>query len=243
MSSDSSSFGLIDIGPEILLHIFSYLDLPDIACLSRLSPYLGRLASDPALHRVRILVVAPSRVSHSLFALGPQGVAFRPTVGDLVQRGVMRGPGIERKWRAGLYFYSTHSVNQYEIGLRLQRRYTSIIVSTHLRRRSPGSNALKSLCQSRVLPDYESCSLNISRALLPVVRQLKWSIQRDRLARMVRDGACVGGKTSVDNKGGSRLAAWIEAKGKGIIQDGERVRLALCPGIRNIVEFYEALGR
>ena len=60
---------------------------------------------------------------------------------------------------------------------------------------------------------------------------------------MVRDGACVGGKTSVDNKGGSRLAAWIEAKGKGIIQDGERVRLALCPGIRKIVEFYEALGR
>jgi len=243
MLPDSTSCGLIDIAPEILLHIFSYLDLPDLACLARLSPYLGRLASDPALHRIRILVVAPSRISHSLFALGPQGVAFRPTVGDLVRRGVMRGPGIERKWRMGLYLYSTNSVKQYEIGLRLQRRYTSIIVSTHLRRRSPGSNALKSLCQSHVLPDVESSSLSISRSLLPIMHQLKWSIQRDKLAKVVRDGACVGNMSSKDNGSGGRLAIWMEAGGKGIVQDGERVRLALCPGIRKIVGFYENLGR
>jgi len=221
MSFDSIPLRFIDIAPEILLHIFSYLDLPDLACLSQISPYLGRLASDPALHRIRILVVAPSRVSHSLFAIGPQGVALRPTVGDLVHRGVMRGPGIERKWRMGLYFYSTHSVKQYETGLRLQRRYTSIIVSTHLRRRSPGPNALKSLCQSHVLP-VESTSLSISRTLLPIMHQLKWSIQRDRLAKIVRDAASVGGTSSAGNHGRGGLAAWVEAKGNGIIQDGER---------------------
>lgn len=127
--------------------------------------------------------------------------------------------------------------------MRLQRRTTSIIVSTHLRRRSPGSNALKTLCQSRVLPDVESSSLSISRSLLPIMRQLKWSIQRDNLARIVRGGAFVGGKTSTDNRGAHRLAVWMEAKGKGIMQDGERVRLALCPGIRKIVGFYEGLGR
>lgn len=45
---------------------------------------------------VRILVVAPA-----------QEVALRPTVSNLVRsRGVMRGPGIERKWRVGLYFCS-----------------------------------------------------------------------------------------------------------------------------------------
>jgi len=75
------------------------------------------------------------------------------------------------------------------------------------------------------------------------MRQLKWSIQRDSLAKKVRDGACVGGKASADDQGEGGLAAWIEAKGKGIIQDGERVRLALCPGIRKIVGLYEALGR
>jgi hypothetical protein len=79
------------------------------------------------------------------------------------------------------------------------------------------------------------------------MRQLKWSIQRDRLARMVRDAACVGGNNGKsdegDDHGGSGvLAAWIEANGKGIVQDGERVRLALCPGIRKIVGFYEGLG-
>jgi len=154
----------------------------------------------------------------------------------------MRGPGIERKWRMGIYFYSTNSVKQYETGLHLQRRYTSLIVSSHLRRRSPGSNALKTLCQSHVLPDVESSSLSISRSLLPIMHQLKWSIQRDKLAKVVRDGVCVGG-TSADNESGVGLAAWIEAKGKGIVQDGERVRLALCPGIRKIVGFYENLGR
>jgi len=152
----------------------------------------------------------------------------------------MRGPGIERKWKMGLYFYSTHSVKQYETGMRLQRRTTSTIVSSHLRRRSAGYNALKSLCQSHILPDVESSSLFISRSLLPIMHQLKWSIQRDGLARMVRGGVCVGGTTSAGDDGGA-LAAWIEGKGMGIIQDGERVRLALCPGIRKIVGFYEGL--
>lgn len=84
----------------------SFLDFPELACIGSINSQLALLVADPALHRMRLLVVAPSRVSHALFALGPQGLALRPTVGDLVQRGVMRGPGIERKWRMGLYFYS-----------------------------------------------------------------------------------------------------------------------------------------
>lgn len=78
------------------------------------------------------------------------------------------------------------------------------------------------------------------------MRQLKWSIQRDRLAQMVRDGASgiVGGKAHADDQSESgSIAAWFEARGKGIVQDGERVRLALCPGIRKIVGFYEELNR
>jgi hypothetical protein len=89
-------------------HVVSFLDLPDLAALAQVSPLLARLSSDPALHRIRILVVAPSRVSHSLFGQSPQGVPLRPTVGDLVLRGVMRGLGISRRWRAGAYFYSHH---------------------------------------------------------------------------------------------------------------------------------------
>lgn len=140
---------------------------------------------------------------------------------------------------------SFKSVKQYETGLRLQRRYTSTVVSSNLSRRSPGSGALKSLHQSQILPDIESSSLFISRSLLPVMHQLKWSIQRDRLSKMVRDRAqgTVGGKYAAEeSQGGGTLAAWFEANGRGIVHDGERVRLALCPGVRKIIEFYEKLS-
>jgi hypothetical protein len=119
---------LLDIPPEITLHIrmfeyschlnlffsdsshylVSFLDLPDLAALSHVSPSLAKLCSDPVLHRFRLLVVAPSRLSHSLFGQSPQGLALRPTVSDLVNRGVLRGLGIVRRWRAGSYFYSPH---------------------------------------------------------------------------------------------------------------------------------------
>lgn len=97
---------LLLLPPELVLHIFSYLDLPDLAVLSRLSPVLARLASDRALHNNRLRVVSPARVKHNLFGLDPRGDFLRPSVGDLCQRGVMRGLAIERRWRAGTYFYS-----------------------------------------------------------------------------------------------------------------------------------------
>jgi hypothetical protein len=83
--------------------VVSYLDLPDLACCLRVCHLLRVLAVDPVLHHYRIRVVAPSRVAHSLFGQSPP----RPTVGELVARGVMRGLGIERRWRAGLYFYTS----------------------------------------------------------------------------------------------------------------------------------------
>lgn len=121
---EGSSYGLLGFPPEILLHIrtqtesrtcayqlterlkVSYLDVPDLALIARVVPDLASLTSDPVLHRYRLLIVSPSRVSHNLFGKGPQGIAFRPTVPDLVHRGVLRGHGIERQWRMGAYFYS-----------------------------------------------------------------------------------------------------------------------------------------
>jgi hypothetical protein len=90
----------------VLSSTVSFLDLPDLASLAQLSHRLERLSLDPALHRNRIRITAPSRVQHSLFGQGPLGVAFRPTVADLVQRNVIRGLSIERRWRNGFYLYS-----------------------------------------------------------------------------------------------------------------------------------------
>lgn len=36
---------------------------------------------------------------------------------------------------------------------------------------------------------------------------------------------------------------WCELKGRNIVEDGERVRLAICPDVKKTVWFYEELGR
>ncbi|KAJ7459092.1 hypothetical protein B0H11DRAFT_1817648 [Mycena galericulata] len=221
---------LLLLPPELVLHIFSYLDLPDLDQISRLSDVLARLASDPALHNNRLRVISPARVQHDLFGLSPRGDVLRPSVGDLVQRGVMRGLAIERRWRAGTYFYSHVSVIQYETSLLLARQQAGHVVSTHLRLRGAAPNPLKHLHQSQVYPDVESSSLSISRSLLPVMRKLKWSLKRDKLSKMVRDGSGI-----------SCVGKWLEGNGRNLVRDGERVRLAICPDVRKIVGFYEDL--
>ncbi|KZT30880.1 hypothetical protein NEOLEDRAFT_1083387 [Neolentinus lepideus HHB14362 ss-1] len=228
---------LLELPPEIILHIFSYLDLPELSALSKLSLGLASLAADPVLQRFRLLVVAPSRVQHALYGVSSQGIALRPTVGDLVHRGVIRGLGVERRWRLGMYIYSPFSVKQYENLLKLQRRHTCDVLSIHFRQRSSAQKkVLNALRDARVLPDAESLSFTISRSLIPVMHKLKWSIQRDRLAQMVRDKGLVP-------RGLDGPAAWLDAKGRTVMIESERVRLALCPGVRKIVKFYEGLGR
>ncbi|KAG7452281.1 uncharacterized protein BT62DRAFT_295545 [Guyanagaster necrorhizus] len=227
-----------DIPPEILLHILSYLDLPDLASVAQVSPQFALLTSDTVLHTHRLRVVAPSRVKHALFGQSPEGIALRPSFPDLIHRGVMRGLHIERRWRMGSYVYTLGSIIQYESSLRLSRRHVGRVVSKHLLRRSsaPDNAPLKGLYQSNVLPDVESSSLTVSRTLLPIMHKLKWSFQKDKLAKMARKGSvCAGGFTD--------FSQWLENRGKGIVPDSERVRLAICPNVRKIVSIYEHLAR
>ncbi|KAK7058436.1 hypothetical protein VNI00_002070 [Paramarasmius palmivorus] len=227
---------LHEASAEVILYIFAYLDLPDLAALSQISARLAILASDPALHKNRLRIIAPSRVQHSLFAQGPQGILLRPTIADLVHRGVVRGLGIERRWRDGTYFYSQRSIMLYEASIKLSRRHAGHIVSTVLRQRTQSSNdvMLKALHATHVLPE-ECSSLRVSRILLPVMRKLQWSFQRDKLSRMFRDG------TVHVYRDPGKFGKWVEGRGKGIVQEGERVRLALCPDVRKKVGFYESL--
>ena len=85
----------------------SYLDLPDLWKLSSLnSPFLSSLTADPVLHFQRRWLVSPSRVNHGLFGKSKEGHLLRPSVVDLVRRGVMKGLGIERRRRMGMYIYT-----------------------------------------------------------------------------------------------------------------------------------------
>jgi hypothetical protein len=100
------SFKFIVILKQI--HLVSYLDLPDLTLLAALgSRALASLTADPVLHFQRLWVISPSRLNHHLFGRSKEGLFLRPSVGELVRRGVMRGLGMERRWRMGIYFYSS----------------------------------------------------------------------------------------------------------------------------------------
>jgi len=232
--SGSGDSSLVNFPPEILLHILSFLDLPDLAVLAQVVPALMHLTTDPVLHTYRLRIVSPSRVNHKLFGVGPQGQALRPTLVDLVHRGVIKGLGIERRWRMGGYFYSLNSIIQYENMCSLSWRHASHVLAVQLRRRTMANNSLRLLCSTHIFPDVESSSLNIARSLLPIMRKLKWSLQRDRLARVFKvSGVPVG------------ISAWLDRRdkeGRKIVEEGEKVRLAVCPNIGTKVRFYERLG-
>jgi len=234
ISNSSSGINLVNFPQEILLHILSFLDLPDLAILAQVVPTLMHLTTDPVLHTYRLRIVSPSRVNHKLFGVSPQGHALRPTLVDLVHRGVIKGLGIERRWRMGGYFHSLNSIIQYENMRSLSRRHASHVLAVQLRRRTT-NNSLQTLCSTHIFPDVESSSLNVARSLLPIMRKLKWSLQRDRLAKVFKvSGVPIG------------ISAWLDkgdSQGRKVVQEGEKVRLAVCPNIRTKVGFYERLGK
>jgi len=222
---------LLKLPQEIILHILSYLDIFDLDCLAGLTPFLGLLSSDLVLHRNRLRVVAPSRIAHSLFAEGCHGTLLRPSIADLVRMNVMRGIGIERRWRLGIYFHSSQSVKLYESCLRLEHARVVRVLSNHLTNWMPHPKQAASL--DRVILPPETNSPLISRRLLPVIARLKWSMKRDGLARRVR-GSSV--------RGSDEPRWWIEGSGRMLIHEGERIRLAVCPGVRKFVNFFEQLS-
>lgn len=238
------------------------MDIPDLAALSRVSKALALLTVDPVLHRTRLRVVAPSRIQHSLFGRSPGGILLRPTISELVHRGVMRGLQIERRLRTGAYLYSPHAsvaeyplppmchihaslqaAKQYEHTMRIQQTHTKFLLSSYLRTRLSPPTALKFLHYSHVLPDIESSILSVSRSLLPVVHKLKWSIQKDNMSRVIR--AHTSGAMNLSDPShpfNGSFGMWAELKGATIFGDSERVRLALCPDVRKMIKFYEEMA-
>lgn len=86
------------------------------------------------------------------------------------------------------------------------------------------------------MPDTISSAIycSIAQALIPVMRKLQWSFQRDELSRKMK------ATSGLYRIGG--IAAWIEDKGPGKIHDGERTRLAVCPSVRKMIRMFEELA-
>ncbi|KAK2461408.1 hypothetical protein APHAL10511_005871 [Amanita phalloides] len=232
----SSSLSFLTLSQEVVLHIFSYLDLPDLAAVAEALPFLAALTTDPVLHSYRLTIVTPARLKHSLFSTDSHGLPLRPTIGDLAQRGVIRGLNVEQRWRMGQYIYTMNSIKQYENGRKLSRKHAGVVVSRQLGRRlgAPPDQAFKQLHDSHVLPDIESSSPNVSRSLLPIMHKLKWSLQRASISRALNARIAF-----ISTKG---MGEWLEEKGRCMFSDHERVRLAICPNIDKMIRFYESLG-
>lgn len=80
------------------------------------------------------------------------------------------------------------------------------------------------------------------------MRKLKWSIQKDNFSKKIRDGTVysIPSQLSASNVSLGSLEVfcrWLEGRGKGIVHDNERVRLAICPDIRKKVRLFEGLDR
>lgn len=261
----SLGWSLLTIPPEVILRILSYLDIPDLISLAQAFPQLAVLTSDPILHRNRLRLTAPSRVAHLLFGTGPSGILLRPDVRELFQRGVIKGLGIERLWRTGGYFYSPRMVFVYESARKVHRLHAQNLISTVLRGRlqSSRSNPLVASYPITVWSGIYGATDDlrktkpgvVSRTLLPTIRSLRWCFKRDQVSRVVRGASGIGALfakrgTSGDEVDTSRrsVATWIEKQGPRLIPDSnsgpevERTRLALCPGVRKIIRFYEGLS-
>ncbi|EUC56628.1 hypothetical protein RSOL_189950 [Rhizoctonia solani AG-3 Rhs1AP] len=205
--------------PEIWLQISWYLDLPDLDAIAKTCRILRLLTKDPALQRVRLLIFTPERVNRSLFSVN------RPTVLDLVQWNILRGLGMERRWRAGQYLYSTSSVRQFNAMINIEQTRIRSKLSSLLR--TPRSSARATL-YPRILPDIEASSAHVARALLPAVHSLNASLRRQGLSRAIRDGT-------------RRNVRWFEGKGRELGVSGEWERLAVCPSVRKSIKAWEEI--
>ena len=136
-------------------------------------------------------------------------------------------------------------VKQYETSQSLQRNRARTVLAHTLRTRStPGAHDI--FYHTRVLPaeSYSPSSSSASHAphvsprLVSTVRRLRWALQRDRLAHFVKD------RSEMVKDGNGGLMKWLEGNGRVVMwRENERLRLALCPGIKGIVRFYEGLAR
>jgi len=97
-----ASYALLVLLLMPTLWTVDYLDLPELNNMHRVAPILGQLSGDSVLHHTRLYVTNPSRIDHGLFGAGKPGFLLRPTIGELVQRHIVRGLGLERRLRLGL---------------------------------------------------------------------------------------------------------------------------------------------
>ncbi|OAV90650.1 hypothetical protein PTTG_06015 [Puccinia triticina 1-1 BBBD Race 1] len=179
----------IDRLPEMLiLHIFSSLDLPDLASIAATGDgLLTSLSKDAVLHRTRLRSVGPQCISPHL--------KRRPNILELAKSGKMKGLNLESKIQRGCYLSSPNSVRLLENSHRVERLMIREKLNRLLSRRPSSRSSLLPLN----LIDKEL--LFCSNILAPVLRRLKRQQAKDLLARKLRYSAAEVGHFTLSQTG------------------------------------------
>ncbi|PLW25159.1 hypothetical protein PCASD_25993 [Puccinia coronata f. sp. avenae] len=169
----SRPFPIYRLPETLILHIFSSLDLPDLASVAATgNRHLASLSMDAVLHRARLRSVGPQCISPHL--------KRRPNILELAKSGKMKGLNLESKIQRGCYLSSPNSVRLLENSHRVERLMIREKLNRLLSRRPTSRSGLLPLN----LIDKEL--LFCSNILAPVLRRLKRQQAKDLLARKLR---------------------------------------------------------
>ncbi|KAL1407240.1 hypothetical protein Q8F55_006657 [Vanrija albida] len=214
------ALGFLALPPELATRILLFLAPDDLGVLSRTVEPLAGVERDAYLWSVWISQTAPSRIHHALSSpLHP-----RPDAAELVRRGTLRGIAVINGVKAGMYWGSDTAVRLSSIHEKLSsdRRRRKLTAALHMR---PDPSRLVA---AGILPPAAPTAAAMIRAR---AHALEGARKRDTIRRALR-GFGVGSRRFEDV---APTGVWKDR--------GERVLLALCPGIKEKQRFFEALAR
>ncbi|EFP92097.1 uncharacterized protein PGTG_17402 [Puccinia graminis f. sp. tritici CRL 75-36-700-3] len=169
----SRPFPIARLPQTLILHIFSWLDLPDLASIGATgNGLLTNLSKDAVLHRARLRSVGAQCISPHL--------KRRPNILEVAKSGKMKGLNLESKIQRGCYLSSPNSIRLLENSHRVERLMIREKLNRLLSRRPTSRSSLLTLN----LIDQEL--LFCSNLLAPVLRSLKRQQAKDLLARKLR---------------------------------------------------------
>lgn len=181
----SEPFPLLRLPETLVLHVFSYLDLPDLGLVAATGhPDLVSYSEERVLHVRRLKSVGPSVERH---------LRTRPGRLDLGVMQHLKGLNVQTRAANGQYLGSPTSQRRFDAAMRIGRE----MLARRLAKGLDSRPSLESLIRRNILdpellfsmsapPRTALNRLRISPTLAPALRLLKRERTKDELARRMR---------------------------------------------------------
>ncbi|ORY24016.1 hypothetical protein BCR39DRAFT_339804 [Naematelia encephala] len=215
---------LLALEPELLTRILLYLSPDDLCTLSRVVPDFIGIEDDEYLRMMWFSRTLPARVGFALFS----PLRGRPDPKELVRRGTLRGIAIISGVRSMGYWSSESAVRLSRIHQTLHLQHVKRTLDSAL---APSHRpAAAELYRARILPLPSTSTAPRISAGAHVLAKAQ---EKDEVRRALLRGL-VGVRTI-----GQAIERWGLSAFGG---ESERVRWAVCPGIKEKRIFWETLA-